>query len=89
MDGHLWIFITEDNGKLHCELTIQLAIVLCSKAFGSLTVLVPFKDPNILWAGMRAQWNCTVRKGRVKGTVCDQQLAITFIASTQLVYALP
>ena len=32
--------------------------------------------------------NCTARKQRLKETICDQQLAITFVASTQLVYAL-
>ena len=37
VDGRLCIFITEENGKLHCEWTIQLAIVPSSKAFGSFT----------------------------------------------------
>lgn len=35
MDGHFCILIREENGKLYCDLTIELVIALSFKVLGS------------------------------------------------------
>lgn len=90
---HGWSFVYFHHiGKWKTALWIDYSAANSSEFQGTWRLHVQYLCHSKILISCGWEWelngNCTVRKQRVKETICDQRHSIIFIASTQLVYAL-